>query len=299
MKQIVALLTCHNRRRKTLSCLEAIHQQKLDSDVKLRVVLVDDSSTDGTASAVRRKYPDIIVIEGDGSLYWNGGMRLAFNRAQKLGPEYYLLLNDDTTLYKDAIHRLLSTHLGLCSERDVPIALVGSVRDSETAELTYGGWSANAWWNLLRTEIVNPSNEPVQCDTFNANCVLLDSEVASTVGNLDPAFTHGFGDFDYGFRVNKEGGEVWVAPGLYGECDRDPGGRPWFNPELSWRERIEALRDVKAEPLDERLTYARRHGGLFWVFPWLSPYIRVSLDCLLPGFFRPSPNPGRPENNSD
>lgn len=298
-ERVVILITCHNRREKTLSCLDRLSHQYLSSRIELQVVLVDDGSTDGTQSAVREKYPGVILLEGDGSLYWNGGMRWAFRRAKELDPSYYLLINDDTVLYEDAIARLVWEHRELRQSREVPIVLVGSTQDPHSGEITYGGWRTEKWWNPLHTEIVHPSDNPIQCDTFNANCALLGAEVADAVGNLDSSFTHGFGDYDYGFRVNNSGGEVWVASGFYGECVRDHGERPWYDQERSWRERIEALRDVKAEPLGERMVYARRHGGIFWFVPWLSPYLRATLDWMFPGVFRATTRPGIRSDDSE
>lgn len=299
MKSIAILLTCHNRRKRTLSCLESIHNQEIYVDLKKQIVLVDDGSTDGTVSAVRDQFPEVTVIRGDGDLYWNGGMRVAMNHAMELTPDFYLLLNDDTTLYSDSISRLVKEHQGLRERREIPVALVGSTRDPDTGKLNYGGWNAGKWYNPLHTEIIHPKDEPVRCDTFNANCVLLGESVVSLVGNLDSNFTHGFGDYDYGFRVTKKGGEVWVASGFHGECVRDHGERPWYDPKRSLNERINALRTVKAEPLDERMIYARRHGGVLWFLPWLSPYIRVTLDWMLPNSFRGRPRPGNRAGGSE
>ncbi len=63
---IAVLLTCHNRRAETLRCLEALLAQ--DAGASLRVFLVDDGSTDGTGEAVRVSFPQVNVVQGDGSL---------------------------------------------------------------------------------------------------------------------------------------------------------------------------------------------------------------------------------------
>ena len=48
----------------------------------MTVYLVDDGSRDGTSRSVAVRFPQISILEGDGSLFWNGGMRKAF--AQRL-----------------------------------------------------------------------------------------------------------------------------------------------------------------------------------------------------------------------
>ena len=75
---IAILITVHNKKTKTLLCLDSI-EQTLDSctsDLAVEVFLTDDGSTDGTSSAItERKYRiPITLLQGDGHLFWNRGM---------------------------------------------------------------------------------------------------------------------------------------------------------------------------------------------------------------------------------
>ena len=74
-----------------------INQDKIDK-IDLNVYLVDDGSTDGTSEAVKKNFPQVNIIKGDGTLFWNGGMRVAFSKAMESEHDYYLWLNDDTIL---------------------------------------------------------------------------------------------------------------------------------------------------------------------------------------------------------
>ena len=96
MMKISVLLTCHNRKEKTLICLRKLFEQDV-RNVEFDVFLVDDGCTDGTAEAVREEFPKIHIIQGDGSLFWNRGMCLAWEEARKNGAhDAVLWLNDDT-----------------------------------------------------------------------------------------------------------------------------------------------------------------------------------------------------------
>ena len=106
MTRLCALLTCFNRRDKTLACLDALYRCDLPAGVGLSAVLVDDGSRDGTGDAVRQRFPQVEVLRGDGSLYWSGGMRMAWARAMAQGFDDYLWLNDDTILDRHAIDAL-------------------------------------------------------------------------------------------------------------------------------------------------------------------------------------------------
>ena len=89
--KIAVILTCYNRKAKTLACLDRLfHAQEVQGDVELTVFLTDDGCTDGTADAVRTSFPekDIHILQGNGQLYWAGGMRLAWKAAMELSGEW-------------------------------------------------------------------------------------------------------------------------------------------------------------------------------------------------------------------
>jgi len=72
---IAVLITCFNRKAKTLESLRLLFAQDLPPDVSLQVYLVDDGSTDGTGEAIAQTYPQVTILSGTGSLFWNGGMK--------------------------------------------------------------------------------------------------------------------------------------------------------------------------------------------------------------------------------
>ncbi|MEO0132724.1 MAG: glycosyltransferase, partial [candidate division WOR-3 bacterium] len=147
LKRIAVLMTCYNRKDKTLASLESLFQQKMPADLRLEVYLVDDASTDGTAEAVRQAYPEVKIIQGNGGLFWNGGTRTAFAEALKSDYDYYLWLNDDTNLYPEAIAKLLSTANRIAQTGELNAVIVGSTCDHKTGKLTYGGMVRSSWWH--------------------------------------------------------------------------------------------------------------------------------------------------------
>jgi GT2 family glycosyltransferase len=273
---LAVIMTCHNRRAKTLACLEALFQQEIPSNVEIQVYLVDDGSTDGTGETVRLNYPEVKVLEGNGNLFWNRGMHLAFGEAIKYDYDYYLWLNDDTLLYPKAIDTLLATSQNLIQQGHTQAVVVGSTQDPITGLLSYGGMIQSSWWHPLKFDLVEPDKEAKPCLTLNGNCVLISRKVVQVVGNLDSSFIHSTGDFDYGLRTNKLGGSVWIAPGYIGSCEYNPlRQQAWEEPSLTLSQRWEKINQPRGLPIMEWKVFTQRHAGLLWMFYWLLPYLRM------------------------
>src|SRR5450759_1309133 len=186
---VSALLTCHNRREKTLACLESLRAAAIPG-LTVNVHLVDDASNDGTAEAVASAFPDVEISRGTGEWFWGGGMRLAFSRAVPGRPDYLLWLNDDVFLDPYSLKHLLATHAALCADRQPLSIVVGSTRDPETGATTYGGVRRTSRLRRMAFARVAPTDTPRSCDTMNGNLVLIPRSVYSVVGNIDEKFTH-------------------------------------------------------------------------------------------------------------
>ncbi|MFM7143456.1 MAG: glycosyltransferase family 2 protein, partial [Alphaproteobacteria bacterium] len=257
-----------------LSAFEAAARGPVARDVDWRVLLVDDGSRDGTAEAVAARFPAVEILRGDGSLYWNGATRLAFETARRRDPDFFLWLNDDTTLDPDGLDRLLATWRDARDRCAGRVVVVGATRDPSTGLATYGGLVRVSRWDPLRFAVLPVSAEPVACSTFNGNCVLIPREVAALVGTNDASFRHGLGDFDYGLRCAAAGCELIVAPGTVGACRRTRA--PWRDPDLPVGRRWAALLSDKGLPPRAWGRYARRHGGPLWPLFFLAPYLSLA-----------------------
>jgi GT2 family glycosyltransferase len=290
------LMTVHDRKQLTLRCLERLAAQarEVSAEAIVEVVLVDDGSRDGTAAEVRRRFPEVHVIEGSGDLYWNGGMRRALEVAMEDDPDFCLFLNDDTVLREGALRNLLATHARLTGEGRGPCLVVGSAVDPVTGRLCYGGWR---WGGALRRgklRLVEPGPEPRRCDTMHGNCVLVPREVWRRIGNLDPAFRHAMGDLDYGRRAVRAGCSLWVAPGHLAECVDNPGKGLWVERGISGREIWRRLLGPKGLPPSSWLVFTSRHFGPLWPAYFAAPYLKAGWRALRVSLSRRRPTPASP-----
>lgn len=264
---VIAVLTAFNRRTQTLAALEAYFAQV--GAMSLSAVLVDDGSRDGTAAAVESAFPQVKVLRGDGSLYWNGGMAKAYREALSQGADYYLWLNDDSILFPDALSRLIADAQEAGAA--CPVILVGSTKDPETGEFTYGGVKRTSSWHPGKFALVAPDNRPLSCDAMNGNIVLISSAAADLVGEMDPVYSHSMGDYDYGMSLCEAGGKLYVASGFHGHCPRNPPGGAWSD-QASFGARWKQVNTPKGLPFKEWAHFLRKHGSLLWPLAWLSTY---------------------------
>lgn len=264
--RIAVLLTCFNRKETTLQCLRVLAGQSLPEGFKMETVLVDDSSTDGTREAVEAEFPGVRLLVGDGSLFWCGGMRMAWREAAATDPDYYLLLNDDTHLDDGALSALLKI-VGGPGRRTIAVA---AICDPTTGLPTYGGMRR-------KTGLVPVNGVPEICDTFNANAVLVPRAVYAELGVFHDAYTHGMGDFDYGYMATRKGIKVIQSGQFVGKCGRNALAGSWRDKGLSRAERWKRLNSPKGLPFREWMEFNRRNAGCLWPLRAITPSIRVML----------------------
>jgi GT2 family glycosyltransferase len=273
MPSLAILLTCHNRKETTLRCLQNLASCEMPPEFAVTVYLVDDASTDGTGDAVRAAFPCVHVLNGNGSLYWAGGMRLAFATAIAVAHDFYLWLNDDVELCRDALVRLVETFRCMAGDdKQRPAIVVGATRDPDTGITTSSGWRFRPWRPLKFALMEPDSSAPVACDTMNGNVVLVSGAVVERIGNIDPRFTHQIGDLDYGLRAKRAHIPIWLAPGFIGKCRRIPRSEKWKDPAVPLRTRWNIAKGPLGLPPREYIGFYGRHFGIWGVANALLAY---------------------------
>lgn len=275
VSRILTLATCHNRRACTLAALGDLHAQQLPEGTILDHAIVDDGSTDGTGSAVRVTFPAVTVIEGDGTLFWAGGMRHGWTQhARKQSLDYLFVYNDDCRFDHDALSSLLATSPG----PDVPAVVVGSFKDMVGEATTYGARRRSSRWHPFKFGcVVEPDGTIQSAETLNMNGALISHGALQMVGFLSDYFVHSNADFEYGLKLRKAGGEILVAPKHIGRCEMNPSSQISPQNAHSLREALKMLFDPRREPFSQRLRLYREHGGWLWPLFWIVPYLTIWL----------------------
>ena len=89
------IVPVHNRSKITNKFADCLLNQTYQN---YNLILVDDGSTDDTVKSIKKKIKNLIVLNGDGNLWWAGGINLGIKwlkKSIKNKAEIVLIANDD------------------------------------------------------------------------------------------------------------------------------------------------------------------------------------------------------------
>ena len=275
MQKFATLLTCHNRKNKTISALNALHKafETIATEWQMDVYLTDDGSSDGTAEKVQSLFPNTKILKGNGELYWAGGMRNSWQEALMGDYNAYLLLNDDTNVYPNLFKQVMNTDDFSLKNYNVKGVYVGTTVDKETKKISYGGSIIKN--RFLATTKRLPLNEhsPQKCELGNANIMWVPKNVVDKIGILSTGYIHGMADYDYTLKATKNKIPVLILPGISGECTNDNKDPYTKFVKLPIKERIKMLYSPIGLDFRSQLYHMKKHFPIrlpfFFIMGWM------------------------------
>lgn len=205
--RIGVILVSWNSRHDVLTCLMHLRRQTYPA---VRVLVVDNASTDGTAPAIIRNFPEVLLLPLDENCGFARAANLGIARALQDGAEYVLLLNADTTVEPTFVARMveaLGAHpqLGIIS----PKIYLATHPDQVWA---VGGVMRPSGLHVYGIATVDGGQfDQVQLDFVFGCAMLIRTEVLQQIGMLDEGFFVFFEDIDLCIRARSAGWDIGVA----------------------------------------------------------------------------------------
>ena len=196
----------------SLACLRSIYELDYPN---LRVVVIDNGSTDGSDLEIGQQFPQAHLIANGRNLGFAGGVNVGMEYALGQEADYLLLVNNDTILDRAMMKELVQ------AARDHPQAglLTPKIFFFHDSTLV---WSAGSKWVSFppRVKMIglrhrdHPRYDIMKRVDFATGCVLMiRREVYETIGGMDTIYYPIYHeDYDYCARVIKAGWEIWYVP---------------------------------------------------------------------------------------
>ena len=280
---IAVLLTCHNRRAKTETCLQSLKQAlatynaKNSEPIAIEIFLTDDGCTDGTADAARVVFPDekvLHILQGNGNLFWAGGMRFCWKEALKRHKEwdYYLLVNDDVVFLDNLFDDMIHTDKLCCQKYGKHGIYSGFTLSPKKDKTSFGGSTDEG--------LLNPTGVPQLCKFVCANALLVPKSVVDTIGIFDEDYIHGGADYDYGLKAKEAGISVLTNCSYIGVCENEHYYDVFATLGLCLKDRKKKLY-LPPRGKKDYLTFLKKHNRI----KYLPSLVVLGLQIYLPHLY--------------
>lgn len=281
---IYIVIPVFNRIEFTLRCLQSLRQQ---SHRDFRVVVVDDGSTDGTGSCLRRLHPEVEVLEGGGDLWWTGATNLGVQYAlanSGSDTDFVLTLNNDLVVGEDYLESLLR------ASHSYPKALIGSVSVpiNEPDTIHFAGTRWNARTARYRPALAQPMRyaelraftDTVSTDLLPGRGILVPVTAYRALGLYDgAAFPHYMADEDFSLRARAAGYRLLIATGAVVYNHVEETGLRKQKRDLKYYRAVFTSRRSPVN-LRNRWNWARRHAAIFPPIYFAADYCRILKSLL-------------------
>lgn len=211
------IIVTYNSRQEISACLESLPPEL--SGRRVEVILVDNTSQDGTLEFVQANYPRVLAFSAGGNRGFGVANNLGFRRSRG---EYLLFLNPDTKLNLPALehclHRLQNEpRIGIISPKlvlangEMDLACrrsVPTVWDGVTRGLgLYKRFPRSKWcagYNLTYL----PENDTYPVGAVNGAFMMMPRHVFTGIGTFDDQFFMYGDDLDLCLRCSQHGFQV-------------------------------------------------------------------------------------------
>lgn len=207
---IHVLIPVHNRLQLTIRCLLSLKKQINYNN--LNIIVIDDASTDGTKLSLKSKFPEVTVLNGDGSLFWGGAISYGVEHVIKISKikDWVLILNNDVELHSNTI-LLLVNELNKRNRKAIAGALTIDI-DDRVSIIKSGtivkNWFLNNTKHPYEGLKINELKilDPIEVDFITGRCLLHPVEIFRVAGNYDSkTFNHYGGDDEFSMRIKRFG----------------------------------------------------------------------------------------------
>ena len=203
------------------ACVRSVYE--CTGGLETEVIVVDNGSTDGSATEIERLFPRATVVEQGRNDGFAAANNIAIGRSRG---RYLLFLNPDTVVGRGSIERMTAFLDGERSAGVIGCRLYHPVTGEPESSARSHPHPMALLWSLLyidrlfpRSRLFGryrmsylPDDEPREVDWVTGACMLARREAVETVGGFDTGFFMYCEDIDICHRIRAKGWRILYLP---------------------------------------------------------------------------------------
>ena len=207
---IVTVLLNTSRREDTLAALASLEQSTYDN---YRVIVLDNSSTDGSVEAIYSAFPSVQFIQLEKNLGYAGNNNVGIKAAVAQGADWVFVLNEDTIIANDCLTRLIEA-----GKSNPKIGIVGPMvyhNNEPNVIQSAGGMLSRYWqsWHIAQNEQDQGQVSQTHFVDWISGCaILVRRETIDQIGGLDERFFYYWEETEWCVRARKYGWLILHVP---------------------------------------------------------------------------------------
>ena len=213
----------------------------------LKILIVDNASTDGSIENVETLFPSIEVLRNPVNVGFGAACNRGIDVAIQRHATYALLINQDTTVSPKMIDELIA-FADLTPQAAVvgPKTLSSQPMPNGLPRLLYAGaWrtSLPLWQRIPGIGLADSDQHqsPILVDYVWGHGMLLRVAALRTVGTFDPGFFMYYEDLDLCARMTEAGWQAWSLPDAMMWHNVDDGARASNSEAWRWKRKVESM----------------------------------------------------------
>jgi hypothetical protein len=210
---VAIIILNHNKKGDTLECLDSVNNMDYSP---FEIVVVENGSKDGSAVAIKSRFPKVHLLESEINLGVSGGRNLALNFInEKFDYKYIFILDNDTVIEKNTLSEMVKS---FNSKHNIGIVTPKCYMMNSPGIINYaGGISVNLFTGNI-SDIGIGEKDSGQFDqpgfiTSSAGLCLISNDVINRIGVFDEKFNpYGWEDVDFSLRARHQGFKIYYNP---------------------------------------------------------------------------------------
>jgi hypothetical protein len=208
---VTAVILNTNRRQDTLACLQSLKNSDYPN---LKLLVLDNASSDGSVEAIRERFPLVSLFELPQNRGYAGNNNIGIKLAVERGSDWIFIINEDTVFEPETVSRLIQA-----AQSDPSVGIVGPMvyhHDEPGVIQSAGGILDRNWRSTHRGQNEADRgqysrNEKV--DWISGCALLVRSEVVRSIGVLDERFFYYWEETEWCLRARLHGWKILFVPG--------------------------------------------------------------------------------------